>query len=99
MKIRIEEKVFDTTRAQQSWEEAKDHDGSNWHGRSSNSQWHDDTLYKSAKGNYYLITATRVTGEQDTARLLTPLEAAEWLTLNDEELPDDLEKLADEAAE
>jgi hypothetical protein len=99
MNIQIDGKLFMTERAQQHWDEAKDHDGSNFIGRSSGSQWRDDTLYKSKKGTYYLVTDSRVSGEHSRGKILTPLEAAQWLLLNDEELPEDLKPLNEEAAE
>jgi hypothetical protein len=92
-------KILDTEKAKQNWDEATCWNGSNSIGRSTNSQWHDQTLYKSAKGRYYTVTVSRVDGESDHAEILQPEDAAKWLLLNDYDLPEDLAKLEEEIAE
>jgi hypothetical protein len=91
-----ENSVVDTTKAVDQWEEASDWDGSNHYGRSTGSQWHDDSLYATCKGRFYLEHKTRVTGELDSAELISPKEAAIWLLANDYDLPQSLEKFESE---
>lgn len=91
--------VVDTALAVESWDQATDWDGSNNIGRSSRSQWIDHRLYKSKKGRYYLVVSPRIDRQLPHAEWYTPQEAARWLLHNDEELPEDLAKLAEEVSE
>jgi hypothetical protein len=91
--------IVSTQKATQSWGEEKDFDGRNHIGRSSGSQWHDQTLYRSSKGRYYLERCSRVQGEHNTAEYLTPEEAASWLLHNEHEIPEDLRQAAEQVGE
>jgi hypothetical protein len=88
--------VVDTDRMAEQWDEERDWDGHNHIGRSSRSQWHDQTLYRSKKGRYYLVTASRVQGERDGVVPVEAIEAARWLYLNEHDLPEDLQHLEEE---
>ena len=92
-------KILDTDRATKFWREQRDWNGNNHIGRSSGSQWRDDTLYKSSKGRYYLETCSRVQGEGDGAEVRTAPEAAAWLLENEYEIPDDLKAHVEDIAE
>ncbi len=91
--------VVDTKKALDSWAQETDWDGSNRIGRSTRSQWIDQTLYCSAKGRYYLETSPRIDCEQPHAEWVSNKDAARWLILNEHDLPDDLEALAEEVSE
>lgn len=91
--------VVDTERRSASWEEARDHDGHNFVGRSSGSQWNYQKLYRSRKGRYYLVHHSQWQGSRDYAEWISNHEAARWLLHNDAELPKDLAALEDEVVE
>jgi hypothetical protein len=91
--------VVDTDKAAASWSECRDSDGSNLFGRSSRSQWHDQTLYRSRKGRYYIEYSTRVQGELAHVEWISPERAAAWLVLNEQELPEDLRAAAEAVTE
>ena len=91
--------VVDTDRASDHWDEERDWDGSNHIGRSSGSQWHDQTLYRSRKGRYYLEYRSRVQGQRDHVEWQSPENAARWLLHNRLELPEDLAHLEAEVVE
>lgn len=99
-RYQIDEKtVVDTDKAVQSWEQARDWNGSNHIGRSSHSQWVDDTLFKTRKGRYYLESCSRIQGQMDRAEWMSPQAATRWLILNDEELPEDLKQYEEQVTE
>jgi len=91
--------IVETRKAVQEWDEAKDFDGRNHIGRSSRSQWHNQTLYRSKKGRYYLEHRSRIQGEHNDAEFLTPKEAAAWLLHNEHEIPEDLKEAAEAVSE
>ena len=91
--------VIDTNNATMTWFECRDSNGSNLIGRSSCSQWHDQTLRRSRKGRYYIQYESRVQGERDRCEWVSPERAAAWLLLNEEELPDDLKQLEETVSE
>ncbi len=91
--------IVETKNARESWDQESDWDGSNRIGRSTRSQWIDQTLYCSAKGRYYLVTEPRIDQQMPHAAWVSNEDAARWLLLNDHELPDDLEALAEEVSE
>jgi hypothetical protein len=91
--------IIDTNNATKWWNEDRTFDGRNLIGRSSNSQWHDQTLYRSRKGRYYIEFSSRVQGERDRCEWVSPQRAAAWLLLNGEELPDDLKQLEEQVSE
>lgn len=91
--------IVKTENASQSWDQEKDWDGSNHIGRSSRSQWHDQTLYRSRKGRYYIEYCSRVQGQLDRAEWVSPHEAVRWLLHNQYELPEELASLEDEVSE
>lgn len=91
--------IVDTENARQSWEETTDWDGSNQISRATGSQWEHRKLYCSRKGRYYLECWSQRQGSIARAEWISEHEAARWLLHMDEELPADLEHLADEVSE
>jgi len=91
--------IVDTAKAVASWEEAKRWNGSNMISKATGSQWNHETLYKSRKGRYYVEESSQWQGSLDSARFLTREEAARWLLVNDEELPEDLAEFAADLVE
>ncbi len=91
--------VIDTDNATASWEEARDWNGSNHISRATGSQWNHQKLYKSRKGRYYIEHWSQMQGSRAHVEWVSPEEAARWLLHNDETLPADLEKYADEVSE
>jgi hypothetical protein len=91
--------VVDTANATEHWNECQDWDGSNYIGRSTRSQWHDQILYRSRKGRYYIEYSSRVQGERDHVEWVSPERAAAWLVLNEHELPEELAAFAEQVSE
>ena len=91
--------LVDTDKAQASWNEALDWNGKNHISRATGDQFLHETLYKSAKGRYYLVHSSQWQGSQDRAGEISPEEAAKWILLNDRDLPKDLAKLEEEIVE
>ncbi len=91
--------VVKPSNATQSWAEATRWNGHNNIGVSSGSEWRDCQLYRSRKGRYYVVTESRIEGEQDHAEWVSNAEAARWLLLNDHELPEELAGLEQEVSE
>ena len=91
--------VVDTVNATQMWNEATRFDGRNQISVNTGSQWVHEQLFRSRKGRYYIVTSSQWQGTQDRAEWVSNHRAAAWLVLNDEELPEDLAKLAEEVAE
>ena len=86
------EGIVDTDKAQQSWEEETDWNGNNHISRATGDQWLHETLYKSSKGRYYIVHESQWQGSLPSARFVSDKEAAAWLSLNEHELPADLEE-------
>ena len=91
--------IVDTANATKSWDETSDWNGSNHIGRSSRSQWHDQTLRRSRKGRYYIEYTSREQGVMDRAEWISNRAAAIWLLHNDYELPDNLKEIEQEILE
>jgi hypothetical protein len=96
---RMEDVVVDTDNATNHWKEQRDHDGSNLLGRSSESQWSYQHLYRSRKGRYYIVHKSADTRMREYAEWVSPEEAARWLLLNDYEPLDELQKAVERVAE
>lgn len=100
MRYRMEDgTVVDTTKATANWQERRGSDGSNLIGRSSCSQWHYQTLYRSRKGRYYIEYCSAWQGQRDHVEWVSNEEATRWLLHNEHPVPDDLKKLEDEVSE
>lgn len=82
--------ILDTTKATARWEEDTEFDGHNHISKATGSQWNHETLYRSAKGRYYIEHTSQQQGARPSATIVTQREAAAWLLANDEHLPDDL---------
>ena len=84
--------VLDTANATRTWEEERDSNGSNRIGRLSGSQWTWQELHRSRKGRYYTTQTSQWQGSTPHAEWVSPQEAARWLMMNDDSLPEELEK-------
>ena len=82
--------LVDTAKALQSWEEATYFNGNNYISKATGDQWLHETLYKSAKGRYYIVHSSQWQGSRDHAEEIPPRDAAAWLLQNEHELPEDL---------
>ena len=90
-KYRLEDgSIVNTSKAQAHWEEDTRWDGSNHISKATGSQWVHQTLYRSAKGRYYVETVSQWQGSLPGAELVSAEDAARWLLDNGHELPDDL---------
>lgn len=85
--------------AVQRWEERTEWNGSNHISVQTGSQFSHQTLYKTRKGRYWIKRTSNYQGTTDTAEFVSPQEAARWLLLNGDELPDDLKQYEDEVSE
>ena len=92
-------RILDTEKAAATWEGRTYFNGNNHIGISSGSQWDDQTLHRSSKGQYWLEEKSRRSGTPDFAEYMTRKEAATWLLENEIELPDDLAELEADIAE
>lgn len=91
--------VVDTSRASAVWQETTDWDGRNQISRATGSQWNHQTLYRSRRGRYYLEYSSQWQGSRDHVEWVSPEEAARWLLLMDESMPEDLAALEDSIIE
>jgi hypothetical protein len=91
--------IVDTDKATGQWEEETDWDGSNHISRATGSQWDHETLYRSAKGQYWLEHTSQWSDRMPSAEGLNERDAAAWLLLNDHALPADLAAMESEVLE
>jgi len=88
--------LVDTDKAQEAWDEASDWNGKTHISRATGNLFLHETLYKFAKGRYYLVRFSQwLSPHNDHGKKISPEEAAKWLLLNEKELPEDLVKLED----
>lgn len=87
-------RLVDTSKAKKHWSEDTRWNGSNHVSLNTDSQWEHETLYLSAKGNYYLELTSDWQGSSPVYVWVTKEKAAKWLLLNNHELPEDLEEHA-----
>ena len=100
MRLRMpDQTVVDTDKATASYEEKTDWNGRNHISRNTGTQWEHETLYRSAKGRYYLVRTSQREGTLPGAEWLEPAQAAAWLILNEHELPPELVAAAGEVTE
>ena len=98
-KYRIEGVVVDTDNATARWECTNDHDGRNFICRHTGSQWDHQTLYRSRRGRYYVVSESAWQGSRPHAEWLSPEAAARWLLLNGNKVPTDLAEAAESVSE
>lgn len=91
--------IVDTARAAKKWGEATYFDGRNYISKATGDQWLHETLYKSAKGRYYIVHSSQWQGSRDHAEEITAKDAAAWLLQNEHELPEDLAEFEGEIIE
>jgi hypothetical protein len=91
--------LVDTAKALQTWEEATFWNGNNHISKATGDQFTHETLYKSAKGRYYIEHSSQWQGSSDYCTFCEPEAAAKWLLLNEHELPEDLAALAGDLIE
>ena len=83
--------VVDTKKAQTRWVENSSWDGRNHISVHTGGQWSHETLYKSSKGRYYIVSWSDWQGSTPVARWVSNKDAVRWLLLNGSEVPQDLE--------
>ena len=88
--------VVDLDNASASWEEATRWDGNNHISKATGSQWDHQTLYRSRRGRYYIVSSSQWQGSTPSAEWVSNEEAARWLLANGHEIPDDLQDVANE---
>jgi hypothetical protein len=91
--------VVNTEKAQKAWEETTRFDGSNRISRATGSQWEHETLYRSAKGRYYVEHVSQWQGSTPYAKFVAPEDAARWLLIHDHPLPEDLSRYETDVSE
>jgi len=100
MQTRMEDNtVIHTEYATAIYQPARDSDGRNLIDRNTRSQWIDQTLYRSRKGRYYILTVPRIQGQMPHGEWLSPEQAAAWIALNDCEMPAELVAAAEACTE
>lgn len=78
---------------------ATDWDGSNNISRNGLGQWGYQSLLKSRKGRYYILTRSLYEKVQPISEWITEEDAARWLLLNEHPLPEDLKQYEDAVVE
>lgn len=91
--------IVDTDNADAHWHESTRWNGNNHISVATGSQWEHETLYRSAKGRYYIEHTSQWQGSTDRAAFVSEQEAARWLLLNERDLPEDLAKYESEVSE
>ena len=91
--------IVDTDQAVSHWKEDTRWNGSNNISVATGSDRHHELLHLSRKGNYYLESWSNYEDVPNTARFVTPKEAALWLLANGHELPEGLAAFAQEIEE
>lgn len=91
--------VVDTDKAVKLWEESTRWNGNNHISVNTGSQWVHQTLYRSRKGRYYVVTTSQWQDSLPRAEWVSKHDAARWLIANDEPLPDDLKEFEDAITE
>lgn len=91
--------IVKTENSSRSWEEETYHDGHNYCSKATGGQWTHETLYRSRKGRYYVVSTSQWQGSRDHAAWVSEREAARWLMKQDIDLPEDLEKFEEELSE
>jgi hypothetical protein len=91
--------VVRTENASQSWEEATFWNGNNHISKATGDQWTHQTLYRSRKGRYYIEHTSQWQGSVARAEWVSNEEAARWLLVNEHELPEELQALAEQITE
>lgn len=85
--------IVNTKNARIIWEQAQDYDGKHLIGRCTRSNSAEQTLMKSRRGRYYVVRSHGPRDNQSSAEWVSHEEAVRWLTLNDYDVPEDLEDL------
>ena len=91
--------VVDTANASRHWDEATRWDGRNHISVATGDQWTHQTLYRSRRGRYYIVHSSQWQGSTDSAEWVSNEEAARWLVLNEHDVPEELQGLADDVTE
>lgn len=90
----------DTRKAKTSWDESTRWNGNNHISVPTGSQWEHETLYLSAKGNYYIEYTSQWQGTFPHAEFVSKEEAATWIFENcPSEMPDDLKQYVEDICE
>jgi hypothetical protein len=94
-----DETVVDTARATATYEEETLWGGQNHISRATGTQWDHETLYRSAKGRWYIEHTSQWEGKLPSAEWVSPEKAAAWLVLMGAEVPPELEEAAGKVTE
>ena len=89
---RIEDRVLNTKKAKESWEEDRRFNGNNFISKATGSQWDHEQLHLSSKGTYFLEQWSDWQGTTPSAEILSYKEAALWLSSQGYDLPEELEQ-------
>lgn len=98
-KFSIDGIIVDTDLSTAAWEEQTFFNGKNQISVNTHQQWEHEQLFRSKRGRYYIVHTSNWQGSVPSARFIEPKEAAKWLILNDEELPEDLQQFEGEVTE
>ena len=88
-------KLVNTDKATLAYNEITRWDGRNHISIPTGSQWRHETLYLSNAGRWYIEYTSNYQGEIPRASWVSPEEAARWLLLCEDELPESLAPLID----
>ena len=97
MKAMIDDLLYDTASAVETWGEQTEFDGSNYISLATGSQWNHEALYVTGNDRYFVQWWSTWQGARDRLFPLTHVEAAEWLLRNQYELPASLAGVMKEA--
>lgn len=92
-------KIVDTDKAQTSWDERTEWNGSNHVSVHTGDQWCHETLYKSSKGRYYIVSWSQCQPGKQNAYWISNEGAVAWLVLNEDTIPEDLASIEEEIVE
>jgi len=91
-RFHLESVIIDTKNATATYEESTVHDGRNFISCATGSEWEHQTLYRSAKGRYYVVNSSAWQHKRDYAEWYSPENAVRWLLMNKREIPEELQK-------
>lgn len=91
--------VVDTKNAKAWYEEDTRWDGNNNISVATGSQWEHQTLYKSAKGRWYIVSESQWQGSQPSAEYVGDADAVAWLLANNKQVPRSLQSTMEAVAE
>ena len=91
--------ILVTSKSARKWEEDTRWDGNNHISVNTGSQWNHQTLYKSSKGRYYLVSESNYQHVTPSAEFVSEEDAGKWLMLNNHDVPDELASFVNDVTE